>query len=225
MSEPVRVATPREGTGSGVVGYVEAVTGTAALGWAWRPGLQERLAVELRLGAQTVAQSVADGMREDLARSGIGDGRHAFTLSIPDDMRARANELRVFVVRAGEPAVALDAPPAPDAGADRFAQLQRGVDMLIGSQRLMHRNLQAALLQQTPSLAPALADIAAAQAGLQESVATFELFAVRLEQALAAREAPAEVAQPRLGMAAVAGLSGLALVASCWALYRVMLGG
>lgn len=207
-----------------MVGYVEAVTETAALGWVWRPGLQERLTVELRLGAQTVAHCVADGMREDLARSGIGDGRHAFTLPIPSEVRPRASELRVFAVREGEAAVALDAPPPPDATGDRLAQLQRGVDMLIGSQRLMHRNLQAALLQQTPSFATSLADIAAAQAGLQESIATFELFAVRLEQALAARDAPPGGVQPRRGFAALAGLSSLALVASCWALYRVMLG-
>lgn len=224
MSESARPASPRQAT-AGVVGYVEAMTETAALGWAWRPGLQERLAVELRLGARTVAQGVADGMREDLARSGIGDGRHAFTLPIPDEARGRASELRVFAVRDGEAAVALDAPPAPDASADRFAQLQRGVDMLIGSQRLMHRNLQAALLQQAPSMATPLADIAAAQARLQESIATCELFAVRLEQALTARDAPAKAAQPRPALAAVAGLSSLALVVSCWALYRVMLGG
>ena len=226
MSESARAVAPQEGTGPGVVGYVEAMTEKAALGWVWRPGLQERLTVELRLGAQTIAHAVADGMREDLARSGIGDGRHAFTLPIPDAVQSRASELRVFVLRDGGAAVALDAPPAPDTSADRVAQLQRGVDMLIGSQRLMHRNLQAALLQQTPSLATPLADIAAAQAELQESIATFELFAVRLEQARAplARRRPERV-QPRRGLAAVAGLSSLALVASCWALYRVMLGG
>jgi hypothetical protein len=223
MNETVRTVL-REAPGPGVVGYVEALTETAALGWAWRPGLKERLTVELRLDAKIVAQCVADEMREDLVRGGIGDGKHAFTLPIPDEVRSRASELRVFV-RDGEAAVALDAPPAPDASADRFAQLQRSVDMLIGSQRLMHRNLQAALLQQNPSLATSLADIGTAQAALQESIATFELFAVRLEHALAAREAPARAAQPRAGLAAIAGLSGLALVTSCWALCRVMLGG
>ena len=71
-----------------------------------------------------------------------------------------------------------------------------------------------------PSVGPT---IAAAQTALQESIATFELFAVRLEQALATRDAPIKAA-PRLGLAAVAGLSSLALAASCWALCRVMLG-
>ena len=139
-------------------------------------------------------------------------------------MRSRANELRVFVVREGEAAVALDAPPPPDASVDRIAHLQRGVDMLVGSQRLLHRNLQAALLQQNPPLTTALADIAAAQAGLQESIATVELFAVRLEEALAAHEAPVGASPPRRGLLVVTAISSLALVVSCCALYRVMLG-
>ena len=221
MIEAARTVT-RDRVGPDVTGYVEAVTETAALGWVWRPGLDERLTVELRLGEQTIGRTCADAMREDLARSGIGDGRHAFTLPIPEAMRSRANEMRVFVVREGEAAVALDAPPPPDASADRVAHLQRGVDMLIGSQRLMHRNLQAALLQQPPSTA--LADIAAAQSVLQDSIATVELFAIRLETALATREAPAGPAPARRGLLVVAAISGLALLGSCWSLYRVMLG-
>ncbi len=225
MSQAVCEA-PADGARSEVVGYVEAMTGTAALGWAWCPGFSERLSVELRLGDRTVGQSRADGMREDLARSGIGDGRHAFTLPIPDALRARIGELRVYVVRDGSEAVALDAPPPPaDANADRLLHLQRAVDALIGSQRLMHRNLQAALLQQTPSLKGALADIASAQAALQENIATVELFAVRLEQALATREAQVRPTVPgRRGLIVVTTISSLALLSSCWALCRVMLG-
>lgn len=224
MSEAARPATTPDRLESDVVGYVEAVTDTAALGWAWRPGLGERLTVELRIGAQTIAQSCADRMREDLARSGIGDGRHAFRLPIPDAMRSRASEFRVFVVRENEAAIALDAPPAPDTSADCLAHLRRGMDMLIGSQRLMHRNLQAALLQQNPSLGTALTDIAAAQASLQESISTFELFAIRLEEALATREGPAGATAAPRGLAVVATISSLALLGSCWALWRVMLG-
>ena len=211
-------------TGSDVTGYVEAVTETAALGWVWQPGSSDRLTVDLRLSEQVLSQACADGMREDLARSGIGDGRHAFTLPIPEGLRSRANEMRVFVVREGGPAIALDAPPAPPVvNADRLTDLQRGVDMLVGSQRLIHRNLQAALLQQTPSLTGALADISAAQAGLQESIATFELFAVRLEQALVSREAPVSAVPARRGLQIVTAIASLSLLGSCWALYRVML--
>ena len=223
MSEPARAAALEQEAKAGVKGYVEAVTETAALGWVWKPGCRDRLNVELQLDGQAVARAVADGMREDLARGGIGDGRHAFTLAIPDGVRPRAGELRVFAVIDGA-AVMLEAPPSSEPAIAQLGQLQRGIDMLLGSQRLMHRNLQAALLQQGPSSAATLADIAACQANLQESIATFEVFAIRLEQALAAREAPAGAVAPRRALAAVVGLSSLALVASCCALARVMLG-
>lgn len=214
----------RDRTGSDVTGYVEAVTETAALGWVWQPGSSDRLTVELRLGEQVLAKACAEGMREDLARSGIGDGRHAFTLPIPEAMRSRANEMRVFVIHKDDAAIALDAPPPPAASVDRLADMQRGLDMLVGSQRLIHRNLQAALLQQTPPLTSALADISAAQKGLQESIATFELFAIRLEQALVNREAPVTAVPTRRGLQIVTAISSLALLGSCWALYRTMLG-
>lgn len=222
MNDAVRAVT-QDRTVSDVTGYVEALTETAALGWVWQPGSSDRLTVELRLGEQVLAQACADGMREDLARSGIGDGRHAFALPIPEAMRSRANEMRVFVICQGNAAIALDAPPSPVASVDRLADVQRGVDMLVGSQRLIHRNLQAALLQQTPSLTNALADISAAQAGLQESIATFELFAIRLEQALVTREPPATAVPTRRGLQIVTAISSLALLGSCWALYRAML--
>lgn len=207
--------------GGALAGYVEAITESAALGWVWRPGASDRLTVELLLGERTVDRAVADGLREDLARGGIGDGRHAFTLPIPDDLRTRTGELRVAVVDEDGTTTLLDAPPAPAANADAVGGLQRGLDMLIGSQRVMHRNLQAALLQQS-SVGNALAEIAAAQAELKESLATFELFAVRLEQALAGRDAPAaRTAAPR-GLTAVAALAGLALIGSGWALWRTV---
>ena len=117
----------------------------------------------------------------------------------------------------------LGAPPviAPEAGGGLVA-IQRGVDMLIGSQRLMHRNLQTALLQQTPSLSSALAEIAVAQAALQESIGTFELFAIRLEQALASREAPTGANPARRALVIIASVASLALFASCMALWHTM---
>ena len=223
MSGSARVQPIGERPTAEVVGYVEAVTDSAAFGWTWRPGFSDRLAVELRLGEQTIARASADGLREDLARSGIGDGRHAFALPIPEEFRARCRELTVVVVGIDGTVVVLDAPPAPDMKVDGLAQFQRGLDMLIRSQRVMHRNLQAVLLQQ-PSVSNAMSEIATVQAGLQESLVTLELFAVRLEQALTSRETapPARTTSP--GVAAVAAVACLALLSSCWALWRTMAG-
>ena len=223
MNETALSLTSKDRPTPGIVGYVEAITDTAALGWTWRPGTDAKLAVELRLDGQIVAKSVASGLREDLARSGIGDGHHAFTLPIPETVRPRSSELGVFAIGEDGVAVALNAPPGQDVSPDRFGNLQRSVDMLIGSQRLMHRNLQVAL-QQQPSVVSALGDIAAAQTNLNESIATFELFAIRLEQALATREAPEGSAPARRSLVVVTAIASLALLSSCWALWRTMVG-
>jgi hypothetical protein len=105
-----------------------------------------------------------------------------------------------------------------------LAPLQRGIETLISSQRLLHRNLQAALLQQGPSAASTLAEIAATQAKLGETVATVELFVIRLETALQNRDpVPTESPHRRMLATAVA-ISCLACLTSCWAVYQVVVG-
>ena len=212
-----------------VTGYVEAITATAAMGWAWTPSQAEPLTVELRLGAEVLVQAVADGLRPDLARSGIGEGRHAFTLKIPEAVRGRLAELRVFVRTADGAAVPLGSVPAEDGVAERLVQLSRGMEMLIGSQRVLHRNVQAALLAgpqagaQPGATAASVAEVSAAQASLVESVATLELFVARLEQGMAAMAAQrTRAAQPRWALGGLAALSTAALVLSVWALIHVM---
>lgn len=211
-----------------VAGYVEAITATAARGWAWTPGQAEPLTVELRLGAEVVAEAVADGLRPDLAQSGVGEGRHAFTLKMPEAVRGRLAELRVFARAKDGAAVPLGSVPAEDGIAERLVQLSRGMEMLIGSQRVLHRNVQAALLEAKqpgvqPGAAASLAEVAATQASLAESVATLELFVTRLEQGMAAMAAQrTRAAGPRWALGGLAALSLAALVLSAWALIHVM---
>ena len=165
-----------------IAGYVEAVTADRVLGWAWgprQPGV--RVAVELRLGSEVVAHAVADQPRADLASSGVGDGNHAFALTIPDAYRTRAAELSVLA-RAGdgEP-VLIGTPPAAEALADQVARMLRGLDALVGSQRVLHRGLQALATQ--PDQAT-LAAIATAQATMAEQFSVLERFVVRLDERL-----------------------------------------
>ena len=205
-----------------VTGYVEAMTATAALGWVWTPGDAEPLTVELRLAQQVVGQAVADEMREDLARSGIGSGRHAFTLPVPESFQPRLTELRVYARTKEDKLVPLGAPPAENGVAERLANIQRALEMVIGSQRLLHRNQQAALLKQDGTTP--LAEIAATQTALQEGIDTLEIIVARLEQALAAHPAAAQPAPRHIALAGVAATALLALLASLWALARTMLG-
>lgn len=206
--------------GGSVTGYVEAITAEAALGWAWQPGQSTRLRVQLRRGDGVVAEGIADGMRQDLAQSGIGDGRHAFTLPIPDTMRDQAGAWQVFAILENGAEIPLEAPPVAVPPSARIAQLQKSVDMLIASQRLMHRNLQAALLQQSGS--GSLGEIAATQAKLQQAIETVELFAVRLEQQSAAAAPHVSPPAASRALAWVATLSTAALIASVFALLRCL---
>lgn len=208
-----------------VAGYVEALTASAALGWAWQPGSAAPLRVELRLGDEVLAQATADGLREDLQRNGIGEGRHAFNLPVPESARVRLGELRVVARTTDGGAVPLHAPAADGGVSERLTQLARGMEALVGSQRVIHRNLQAALVGApagNTAATEAQAAIAATQASLAESIGTLELFVVRLEAAMAGvAQAPAPPA-PRWALPAVAGVAALALAASLAALLRVM---
>src|SRR5690349_7340512 len=129
-----------------VTGYVEAATADRLVGWAWAPASPaERVRIELHLGEKVVAHTVADLPRSDLLANGIGDGRHAYEVAVPPEVRARAAELRVFAQSGENPAIPIGAPPAAEELSAQIAKLMQGMDTLVNSQRVMHRNLQAAL--------------------------------------------------------------------------------
>lgn len=211
---PIVTATARQA--ANVTGYVEAMTLDAALGWAWQPGSAARLRIQLRRGIAVVAETIADGMRSDLAQSGIGDGKHAFAVPIPETMRKHAAGLKIVAILEDGSETPLAAPPATGPEATRIEQLQKSVDMLVASQRLIHRNLQAALLQQSPS--GTLAEIAAAQTSLRQAIETVELFAIRLEQRSTPIEPQDRPAASNRLLAVVAGTAAVALLASIGAL-------
>ncbi len=196
-----------------MTGYVEAAAGEALLGWAWSPrDPAVRVVVELRLGAEVLGTAVADQAREDLARNGIGDGRHAFRLAVPESVRARVGELHV-AGRAGDgEAVALGRPPMAEDVATRLDRLQRGLDMVVASQRVLHRNLQAALLQAAGGAGGGGGDGAPDRAVFAEQLRTLEIFVLRLDERLAALAEPAVVLRPSLIGGRVAAAVGLVAV-------------
>jgi hypothetical protein len=222
-------ATARAPDTPPIIGYVEAATGSQVVGWAWAPAQpQARLLIQVLLDDAVLVEAAADRGRDDLARNGIGDGRHAFELAVPDAVRSRLADLRVVARDAAGQSVRLGAPPPPEAAAERLDRLQRGVDTLIASQRLMHRNLQAALLAvraeaEVPAHPP---DLAAAQADVARQLGTLEVFAMRLDERLAALAAPAAHPPPRVARAAwlALGLGGVALALSVWGLLRSLPG-
>jgi hypothetical protein len=237
--------------GPEVVGYVEATTPTQVLGWAWAPrSPNQRVTVQAMLGQTVVAETTADREREDLRKNGIGDGRHAFELKLPDAARERTSELLVVVRNGAGAPVRLGVPPPPLAIGERLDRLQRAVDGLINSHRVMHRNLQAVLAgprapevpASPPQLPPppAMAEIAAMQdmlrkqmaaletcatrldmqEQLSKQMATLEIFVMRLDERLAVPPAPPPP-PPKQTMGKVAlALAGLALLLSLLGLLR-----
>jgi hypothetical protein len=217
-----------------VVGYVEAAATDRLLGWAWAPGTPElRATIELRLGDTVVATTLADLPRADLASNGIGDGRHAYEIAIPLELRDRAAELRVFARAADGEALQIGATPAADGLSDQVTKLLRGVDMLLNSQRMIHRHLQTALAKvaepvvRDESAALVLARITEVQTATVEQLSAVEQFVVRLDEHLS-RLAPvagkaATALFPRAAIWALA-VSGTALVVSAIGLVR-SLGG
>jgi hypothetical protein len=217
-----------------VVGYVEAFTTERILGWAWAPASPElRAAIELRLCGTIVANTVADLPRADLVSSGIGDGRHAYDIALPPEVSDRSAELRVFARIGDGPAVPIGAPPAADGLSDQVTKLLRGVDMLLNSQRLIHRNLQTALTgtkdANAEPVTAALARMTELHAGTEEQLSAVERFVVRLDEHLS-RLSPVEVKHPdvakRFPTAALwaLGVSGSALVLSVLGLIRSLAG-
>jgi hypothetical protein len=226
---PPDTPPPEAPSGPTVIGYVEAATGTQILGWAWAPAAPAaRLLVQALLDGYVIAEAPADRPRDDLARNGIGDGNHAFDLTLPDSAQPRLTEVRIVAHDANGRIVPLGAPPPAEAAAERLDRLQRGIDTLIASQRVLHRNLQAALLapKREEDAEPA-SGLAAQQAEVARQLGTLEVFAMRLDERLAAlAPAPAAQATPAPSRATMAALvlGSLALLLSVWGLLRSLPG-
>ncbi len=199
-----------------IAGYVEAATENAVLGWAWSPARPElRVTVALMLGTETILSAPADLPRDDLAQNGVGDGRHAFSLPVPPALRPHVAELKVVGrLEDGEPVALGPAPPA-EAVSSRLDQLQRGLDMVVASQRVLHRNLQAALLKTAG--ADAVGEAPRLMETLGAQVAALEIFVMRLDERLAALAPPPASSAPvraRLAFRPIAAAVLLVLLAA-----------
>ncbi len=209
-------------TTSAIAGYVEGFVGGEVFGWTWKRGSSERLRVELRYGEEIAAVTTADTKRDDLEVNGVGDGCHAFRLAIPSELCDGKADLRVVAVDATGEEASLDRPPSSDVTIVDASELKRSLELLVGSQRVIHRNLQAALLRQGPSLTEGVAAIAASQARLTEALATIEVLVVRLEDVLHGKPQHSQPQSAYLLMKACVALSSLACIVAGLALWRVL---
>jgi hypothetical protein len=104
VQPPARPAAPAPE----IRGLVDNATEDRLYGWAFdatRPG--QRLVVELRLGGERLARTIADLARPDLAQNGIGDGCHAFEFAVTGEEMAHARDFAVVALTANGQEVAL----------------------------------------------------------------------------------------------------------------------
>jgi hypothetical protein len=154
----------------GIQALIDNATADRLYGWAWNPAAPEqRLTIELRLGETTVAGTMADLARPDLADNGIGDGCHAFEFPLRPEWIERRAELSA-VVRCedgGEAPVAVRIRRPDDAQV--ATHLQRAVERLAAEQAELRRDV---------STRPNPAD------GLRERLDQLELWVARLDARL-----------------------------------------
>ena len=69
-------------------GFLEAVNNTEIVGWGWKKSEPAKaLDIEVYDGDTRLLSGKADVAREDLAKAGIGDGRHGFRLPMPTELK------------------------------------------------------------------------------------------------------------------------------------------
>ena len=121
-------------------GFVDAIERGVIYGWAWNPQRPEDVVeVEILLGRRVLAVVAADSFRADLVELEIGDGRHAFEYTIPDELVGQLDTAEIEVRFAGSELplprmqvrpkrrVAPDGPPRPEA--ELIATLQERIAM------------------------------------------------------------------------------------------------
>ncbi len=95
-------------------GRVDAIDMGRIFGWAFDPmAPDQRLTIRVLLDAKVIAEAVADRNRPDLRRNGIGDGKHAFEIALPEPVHSRASDL-VVVARNGSGSEQALRVPQPD---------------------------------------------------------------------------------------------------------------
>ncbi len=65
-------------------GYIDRVDGVIVAGWAQNPDYPEApVCLDIYAGGDLIGQTIANRYRPDLARAGLGSGRHGFVFTLP----------------------------------------------------------------------------------------------------------------------------------------------
>ncbi len=146
-------AAPEQDNVKPMNGRVDAIDQGRIFGWAFDPmAPEQRLTIRVLLDGKVIAEAVADRNRPDLRRNGIGDGKHAFEIALPDPVQSRASELVVVALNGSGSEQALRVPQPDEQAAEALiaaplAKVLDKLDVLMAAQRQLQvsqRSLQRA---------------------------------------------------------------------------------
>ena len=122
-------------------GRVDAIDMGRIFGWAFDPmAPDQRLTIRVLLDAKVIAEAVADRNRPDLRRNGIGDGKHAFEIALPEPVQSRASDLDVVARKGSGSEQALRVPQPDEQAAEALiaaplTKVLDKLDVLMAAQR------------------------------------------------------------------------------------------
>jgi hypothetical protein len=155
-------------------GRVDAIEDGRLYGWAWDAAhAQARVAIKIFADDELIAETIADKVRVDLRRNGIGDGAHAFDMVLPNEVRGAALKVVAIHPEGGED-LELHAPSDEQRAVEAvFATplapiLDRLEAAIIAQRRIQIGHTNS--LRELSSATRQLADIAAADGGVARSI-------------------------------------------------------
>ncbi|MCU0837103.1 MAG: hypothetical protein MUE49_00085 [Rhodospirillales bacterium] len=101
-SPAAAVAEASELPAAACEGYIDFIATRRTFGWAWcRDHPDVAVEVEIRIDDRPVVVTCADKFRPDLARVGVGDGKHGFDVNLPEHVGPdEKHRVTAFIVTA-----------------------------------------------------------------------------------------------------------------------------
>ncbi|HXV29660.1 MAG TPA: hypothetical protein VD840_04940 [Sinorhizobium sp.] len=195
-------AAPEQDNAKPMNGRVDAIDQGRLFGWAFDPAAPDkRLTIRILLDGSVIAEAVADRIRPDLKRNGIGDGGHAFEIALPEAAASRAADLVVTALdgRGVEQKLRVPRPDEQAAEALIAAPLTKvldKLDVLMAAQRQLQVSQRSFLRTQIgengESEAAGLSAISDAVASLRSDITgrlnDLDVHLMRLDGVVAAME-------------------------------------
>lgn len=157
-------------------GRVDAIDQNRLFGWVWSPQQPDaRIEVIVRLNGHALLRTKAESERVDLRRNGIGDGKHAFEVELPDAALASVADVTVCAVMPGsKEEIDLRIPSQSEQEAQTAMNAPLGkildrLDRLLAAQHIL-QNGQREAAKRLVSASKRMDELASADDGIEAGV-------------------------------------------------------